>query len=69
VKVPTPPVSDKRGALSIFRKGPPSKPGEEKKTDVKDTRGEKDTSKAQDQQKEKEQKKAKEQQRGRDKQN
>jgi hypothetical protein len=45
VKVTNPPVSDKRG-FSIFRKGPPSKPSDEKKTDVKDAQKGKDTPKA-----------------------
>lgn len=38
VKVPTPPVSGKRGGLHIFRKGPPSPPAEERKTENRRTR-------------------------------
>jgi hypothetical protein len=42
VKVPTPPVSSKKGGLSTFRKGPPSQPAEERKTENKKTRKEKE---------------------------
>jgi hypothetical protein len=35
VKIPDPPVSDSRGALSIFQKGPPSRPAAEQKTEVR----------------------------------
>lgn len=38
VKVPTPPVSGKRGVLPIFKKGPPSQPAEERKSENKKTR-------------------------------
>jgi hypothetical protein len=45
VKIPSSPVSDKRGAFSIFRKGPPSRPSDERKTEVKESRRETDTPK------------------------
>jgi len=37
VKVPPSPITEKRGALNIFRKGPPSRPSNEQKVEVKDT--------------------------------
>jgi hypothetical protein len=37
VKVPPSPLTEKRGVLSIFRKGPPSRPSNEQKVEVKDT--------------------------------
>ena len=37
VKTPSSPIADKQGSLGIFRKGPPSRPADEQKTDVKDT--------------------------------
>lgn len=36
VKTTSPPISDKQDLLSIFRKGPPSRPADEKKTDVRE---------------------------------
>ena len=45
VKIPSSPTTEKRGVLSVFRKGPPSRPADEQKTEVKDTHGDKDTRK------------------------
>jgi len=35
VKIPEPPVSDNRGAMRIFRKGPPARPADEQRTEVR----------------------------------
>jgi len=43
VKIPSPPIVGKRGGPGIFGKGPPSRPADEQKTDVKDTHKDKDT--------------------------
>lgn len=43
VKIPSPPITGKQGGFSFFRKGPPSKPADEQKTEVRETRGKKDT--------------------------
>ena len=37
VTIPKPPIANKRGLLSIFEKGPPSRPANEQKADVRDT--------------------------------
>jgi len=35
VRIPDPPVSDRRGPASIFRQGPPSRPADEQRTDFR----------------------------------
>jgi hypothetical protein len=42
VNIPSPPIADRRGVLSIFRKSPPSRPADEQKTDVRDTHRDRD---------------------------
>lgn len=42
VKVPPSPITEKRGALSIFRQGPPSRPNDEQKADDRNQRAGKD---------------------------
>jgi hypothetical protein len=37
VNIPSPPIADRQGMMSIFRKGPPSRPADEQKTDFRDT--------------------------------
>jgi hypothetical protein len=37
VTIPKSPIANKRGLLSIFEKGPPSRPADEQKVDVRDT--------------------------------
>jgi hypothetical protein len=59
VKVPTPPITSRKG-VGIFRKGPPSRPSDERKTEVKDTRVEKDTTKGSDARVEKDKQKSSE---------
>ncbi len=39
VKIPDPPIVGRRGGPGIFGKGPPSRPADEQKTDVKGTHG------------------------------
>jgi hypothetical protein len=43
VNIPSPPIADRRGVLDIFRKGPPSRPANEQKTDARDTHRNNDT--------------------------
>jgi hypothetical protein len=43
VTIPKPPIANKRGLLSIFEKGPPSRPADEQKADVRDTHKDTDT--------------------------
>jgi hypothetical protein len=54
VKIPPSPVVENRGMMSFFRKGPPSRPSDEQKADVKDTRRGEDTHKDRDIRSEKE---------------
>jgi len=58
VKVPQPPVTSRQGGMGIFRKGPPSRPSDERKTEVKDSRREKDTQKSSERSKESEKRKS-----------
>jgi len=43
VKIPSSPISDRAKGLSFFKKGPPSRPSDEQKADVRDTQRDKDS--------------------------